>query len=336
MNTGNEPSGGIRDAGALVASLSGEDRVRLTTRLRDLSRLKPYRFFGDLVLDWMVIALAWYVGRAGTGAVVYLIVVVVIASRQHALAVLMHDVCHGRLLRNQKAAEWVSDLFLAFPLFIRTAQFRLTHLAHHRYLNSDWDPDLAVKRMSPGDWTFPMSRPRLCILLCRDLLGNGLIQNFRRILRFSGMSGGLKAPAGTSAKLMRVAYYVLAVFAITRAGLWLEFLVFWLVPMMTVLPFTLRLRSIADHFGLVDDRSELTSARNMLLPWWERFLIAPHNISVHLVHHLFPSIPYHNLLDAHRFLGTLELYERQAPSSRTFFGFGRGSLLRDLVARKET
>src|SRR5262245_37009583 len=72
--------------------------------IKTLSRPNTPMAVYHLLEIWGVIALAWYcsvvvwpTASGATGLIVYLVVVTVIASRQHALMVLTHDGIHKRL-----------------------------------------------------------------------------------------------------------------------------------------------------------------------------------------------------------------------------------------------
>lgn len=85
----------------------------------------------------------------------------------------------------------------------------------------------------------------------------------------------------------------------------------WLVPMFFVLPVLLRLRALAEHFAL-PRKHVLNETRTVRPPWWERLLIVPHNISMHLEHHLFPYVPWFRLPELHDRLMQVDTYRSNA------------------------
>jgi fatty acid desaturase len=74
---------------------------------------------------------------------------------------------------------------------------------------------------------------------------------------------------------------------------------FWLLPLALGLPF-LRLYLLSEHTGCSEDDDGLTNTRTTVSLWPVRFLMW--NLPYHAEHHLFPSIPFHQLPAAHRFL----------------------------------
>jgi fatty acid desaturase len=78
-----------------------------------------------------------------------------------------------------------------------------------------------------------------------------------------------------------------------------QYLVLWVLPLVTVVQAILRLRAIAEHGATTDFSSPLSAARTNLGPAWLRWLIFPHNVSYHIEHHLYASVPMHNLPRLH-------------------------------------
>jgi fatty acid desaturase len=91
---------------------------------------------------------------------------------------------------------------------------------------------------------------------------------------------------------------MLAVFA--WAGHLVQYLVLWILPLVTVVQAILRLRAISEHGGTTDFSSPLTAARTNLAPAWLAWLIFPHHVNYHIEHHLYASVPHYHLRELHR------------------------------------
>ena len=128
----------------------------------------------------------------------------------------------------------------------------------------------------------------------------------------------------------RLGYYALAATLITLSGGWPTVLLFWIVPFISILPAILRARILAEHHGL-PRTNDLTHSRNYHVTLLERMLIAPHNIHLHVVHHVFPAIPCYNVALAHELLKEIPEYVSGAAESDTILSPGRLSVLRDLT-----
>jgi fatty acid desaturase len=101
------------------------------------------------LLDWLVIAAAIYVAELFDFLPLYAATIIIIASRQHALGVIAHEAIHWPKDRLQTVAIFTMKYLCAWPILMHFDAFREIHLAHHRYLNSDSDPDFV--RNQPQD-----------------------------------------------------------------------------------------------------------------------------------------------------------------------------------------
>jgi len=310
--------------------LSSTKKQVLRDKVKELRNLKPWIIVSHLVIDWFIILAACILSIRFLPWQFYFIPVIIVASRQHALLVIMHDAVHFTFSKYYKFSDFITNVFAAYPLFITTENFRLSHLLHHRFLNSNMDPDLNVKKMNPEDWTFPKTKIQIVKLISKEIFGGGVIEIFRKLKRFSLKNSYDKEGKFNSNIYLRVAYYVVLIGFLYKFDLFKEYFIFWLLPMLLVLPLILRLRSIGDHFGL-PGTDELNSARNLIIPWWQKFLFAPHNIGMHVVHHIYPSIPYYNLLKANDFMLGMEEYKQVVHQNTSILGFSKGGVLYDLA-----
>jgi fatty acid desaturase len=132
----------------------------------------------------------------------------------------------------------------------------------------------------------------------------------------------------------RVAYYAALIGLITLLGAWPPVLLLWFVPIMTLLPAILHLRSVSEHFGLPGGH-ELANARNVHTSFWERWLLAPHGIHRHLDHHLFPYVPFYRLAELHDILRDDADYRRLAYENGAYLFGGTHPVVQDLVGSRE-
>ena len=133
--------------------------------LRDLIALKPLRGYSAIALQWMIVAGAIAIAELAGWWPVTICAIVVIATRQHALAVLMHDAAHYLISRNKRVNDIVSGVFLSLPILTSTSRYRRHHLLHHRYVNTEQDPDLE-------NTVCPPDRFSLLRQLFADLIGS--------------------------------------------------------------------------------------------------------------------------------------------------------------------
>src|SRR5678816_2545807 len=106
-----------------------------------------------------------------------------------------------------------------------------------------------------------------------------------------------------------IAFHVLALAVAAGTGYLVEYLVLWVLPLVTVVQAILRLRAIAEHGATTDFSSPLTAARTNLAPAWLAWLIFPHQVNYHIEHHLYASVPHYNLPRLHRELKSRGILE---------------------------
>lgn len=311
--------------------------TRLSTKpnlmdvVRRYSRLRVWRSARAIAFDWFIIAVCFAAAIRFPHPAVWIVAGIVITGRQHALLVLMHEGAHFRLHPRRAVNDWIGDWLLAFPFLVSTRGYRNNHIAHHSHLNTDADPDW-VRKLAHADWDLPKTKWMLAGVLLRDFFGGGMLDQLRSIGHLRGEKRAARAsePGSRSRTLGRTAYYAIVAAAVTAASLWIPVLVLWFLPAFILLPVVLRIRSIAEHFALPGE-TEFNSSRNYLGPWWERAFFTPHNVGYHLDHHLFPSIPFYNLPDFHRFLNRDRQYRRFAYHNDSLFRPTGFSVMNDVV-----
>jgi fatty acid desaturase len=320
-------------AGGLVLTRQG-----MSQHVAVLAKLNSARFVADLGFSWLLI-----VGAAalaiGTGHwVAWLAAMFVIATRQHALGVLMHDGTHYRAFASKRLNDAVCDLFCALPVGMLTSRYRHEHLKHHRTPNTDVDP-YWVDFKHDDTWHWPKPPAAAAWVFARDLLGLNSSRWGRVQWRWSPWINHFsrrdaKGPMPTTgAERLRIyLFHAVVLGALVYTGAWLEFALLWLLPLMTLVPAMVRLRTIAEHL-LLSDRDEIEASRHTDGTWFERWSIAPYNINVHIAHHLFPAVPYYNLPALHRELMKDPRYAERAAINRGYLGFGPGWMLGQIVRR---
>jgi fatty acid desaturase len=282
--------------------------------LKRLSILQSWRTAAALVLDWAVIAAAIAVSQWAQHPLIYVLAVVIIGGRMHGFAVLIHDFAHYRFLNGRKQlSDWICDLFLAFPVLTTVGSYRDNHLAHHRYTNSEGDPDWTFK-LGKRKFTFPKHwQEGVLDLLSYLVIVGSIIDIFGIVHR---LRNAPKPPR--SYRLIRLGYYVIAAAMFTLLGIWTDVLLYWIVPFLTTFFLFMHIRSVAEHFGSMDYSDELGGTRTVLPHFWERGFFAPHNVNFHLEHHLYPSVPFYNLPQLHRALMANPAYASRAHNTHGY------------------
>lgn len=261
-----------------------------------------------IALDWALIFGSIALALHWPNALTFVAAQLVVASRQHALFLIMHEATHYLLTKNRAWNDRISNYLAAWPVGFSTERYRLRHWHHHRYLNTDRDPDWFRKKTDPT-WQFPMRPARYWQTTLPHLLGKGV-----REMVYAFLALGVNRSDLSRA----LPYYGAIILALTWFGAWKAFALYWLLPYFTVLPLLHRVRNATDHLA-VPKSHLLDGTRNVVGSRIGAFFFAPHGGSLHLVHHLYPFIPTYRLEEAHAFLLRNESYAHFAHENETYF-----------------
>jgi fatty acid desaturase len=230
----------------------------------------------------------------------YIFAVMLIGARQLGLAILMHDAAHGALHPNTKINDWVGEWLCAAPVGAQLASYRAYHIKHHRFTETQDDPDLALSA------PFPISLGSLWRKIVRDLTGQTFFKQ-----RIAQIFGGRKPGEVVNASVGRFVAINAALFtALALAGYWWAYPALWIVPMATWLPLVTRLRNIAEHACVGAQADPFTHARTTLANPIERLLIAPFWVHYHAEHHVFMHVPCYRLPALHDVLMNKDYWSR--------------------------
>ena len=267
--------------------------------LRDLLRMRDWRSWLSIAVDWAIIAAAMALVVLRPNALTVVLALFVIGGRQLGLAVLMHEAAHRTLLKDRRRNDFAGNWLCAYPIWSDLYPYRPYHLQHHAKTWTADDPDL------PLAMPFPVTRASMRRKIWRDLSGQTGWKRLRATARRDlGLSRGRvkrNFDAGLEA-LRGVAITNVALLgALALLGHPALYLL-WVGAWLTTYSLAMRLRSIAEH-GMVPDAADpLRNTRTTLARWWERLLLAPNRVNYHLEHHLVMTVPHYNLPRMHRLL----------------------------------
>jgi fatty acid desaturase len=233
--------------------------------------------------------------------------VILIGTRQHALFVIAHDAAHYLLYEDRKLNDFVGRA-AATVQGLSMCTYRVIHRLHHNNLYTELDPDTALHG------GYPRGKAYLAKKLLKDLTG---FTAWKTYAYFLGGAPALNTSTNvairplddTSEKLRRdaksdrnvvIAFHVATLAFFAWSGFLVQYLVLWVLPLVTVVQAILRLRAIAEHGATTDFSSPLTAARTNLLPAWLAWLVFPHHVNYHIEHHLYASVPHYHLPALHR------------------------------------
>ncbi len=262
--------------------------------LRALCKPDPVRFLLVLAFAWFTIAVAISLATYADNIFVTIAVVFFIGTRQNILGLLMHEQCH-RLAFRSKKGDLIANFFACYPLFLTLEDYRRIHLAHHHKYFTSGDPDF--RRKQGKEWTFPQKCRYLLRSFFLDITGIGFI----RMIRGKTAASAKKSKTGFSS-ILRLSYYLTFAILFTVTGTWTQFLLFWFLPLITVMQVIVRWGAICEHkYNLINP--SIPESTPIIIPrWWEALMLPNLNFTFHVHHHWFPQIPFSKLPIAHRIL----------------------------------
>jgi fatty acid desaturase len=272
--------------------------------VRRLSVLTPLRGGLHVAFEWAVVFATIAIAQKLRNPLAYVLAVLIVGSRQHAMLILMHEAVHFRLFKNKRLNEIVGEVFLAWPCLVSMRAFGKNHLAHHRHLNTAEDPDIKRKRNDP-EWRFPMPRSRLNWIMLKQFTGLGFVY---LVKVFHSLDKNTDDET-TRYKMARFGFYFAIAAIIIYAGVFKLFLMYWAVPFLTWLMFIFRIRTMSEH-PKVERTSAYSTSLEYKLGLIERMLVTPKYAFYHMEHHSYPSVPFYRLPQLHRALVANERFRR--------------------------
>ncbi len=313
------------------------DRKKFKDEIQRLSKVNPYRSMVAIFTQWVIIITAAALAIWSAHWAVYVLAMIIIATRQHAFGILMHDACHFRLFPNKKVNDMLTDLLVSFHLGASTSLYRKWHYPHHRYTNTDRDPEVMGEKSDPDTWRWPNSKRHMVKVFLKDIFGLNILK-MAGIMTIWSPWPRIFLPSNTPSgipkreKIALVLFTIAGIAALIYFNLWLEYLILWVLTSLTFFNVIFKFRSFSEHKA-VGNQHELNSTRTTLPNWLERFFIAPLNVNYHLEHHLFPSVPFYNLPQLHRLLMKESVFRREGEIAHTYLGPHRNSVVNELTVK---
>lgn len=267
------------------------EKILTGPELRSLSLRSDARGAARFGLHLLLLAAGiWAVSRSGPWTL--LPAMLFLGVVQAALFAPIHETMHMTAFRSRRlntVAGWLAGC----PSLLNWHFYMAFHLAHHRHTQDpDRDPELTTLPPSTLDaylWrvmALPYWHTRLTVL--RD--------GWRGDLSAYPYITERAAPKVIrSLRWMSVAMLGGTALSAALVSPWAP-LLFWIGPQMLGQPF-LRLYLLTEHTLCTMDDNGLTNTRTTVTNWAMRLLMW--NMPFHTEHHLYPSIPFHRLPEAH-------------------------------------
>ena len=213
----------------------------------------------------------------------YLIAFFLMARGHVCLNILGHEAAH-RLLFSSRRLNDVVGRVMSYSSYTAMLAYRRAHFAHHRDEMGPDEPDLSLYA------GYPIPRDSWRRKLRRDATGNSAYKNFKG-LWYSLRHGRVEAR------------YILVV-QVAMLGASIAFMrplayVVWIVSWSTLWKVSNRLRSIAEHGGMVRSKDRRLTTHVIRQTPLARYWMVPYNTGWHLAHHVDMGVPWRNLPRLH-------------------------------------
>ena len=260
--------------------------VRSTlTALVDLSALLALAIGGGVAHHVLPAAAAW---------AVTVVVVLVIGRFGRAQECLVHEASHRNWQRNGKLNDILANVLAGYPTASQVGGYRRQHVIHHAHLGSPEDPDIQ----------------RYEEFKLEELTGLGgwkLVKAIgRRLPRYNW---GWYTTIGTNPVTMALTgSWFLVVFGLVAVvagpGVAVVAWLHWLAGYALVLPVIRMIGEAEEHRYLAGDTVFNATISN--IGWAQRWIVHPHGDGYHSLHHLWSSVPHHQLPRMHEALAEID------------------------------
>ncbi len=215
----------------------------------------------------------------------YLIAFVLMTRGHVCLNILAHEAAHRLLFTNRKLNDNVGRWLLAYPTYQAMLAYRRVHFAHHRDEMGPDEPDLALYA------GYPIPKDSWHRKLKRDAIGNSASKNFRALGR------AIRSRQREALEILAVQTVMLGASLVFMRPL---AYVVWILSWSTLWKVSNRLRSIAEHGGMVRSKDRRLTTHVIRQSRLARFWMVPYNTGWHLAHHVDIGVPFQNLPALHR------------------------------------
>jgi fatty acid desaturase len=261
-----------------------------------------------LLFEWSAIVVIIYINQFSQPIWFSIVSVILIGTRIHALGILMHEASHFNLFTNRTWNDLITKIFITTPFFVSLDAYRKSHQLHHQYSLTEKDPTHTRKSGVPV-FAFPKKAPRsLAWELIKITLGYGVYLTICDLVRNRRQRSKKKSRLKSSLNII-IASAVL--FYFLRSPFQNLFIIFWLLPTLTILPVLNYWRTISEHSAVNAVEPTRSVVYGPILKW----LLTPYNVNYHLEHHLFPKKSWFKLYR----LSSLE--KKQLAVGHTTYGF---------------
>lgn len=282
----------------IIKTGSPELEAKVKAQVRSFVGPKPMLFVKNLIAAWVVIIAAIAIAIWSQNIIVSLLAIFIVGTRQNLLGLLVHEQVHKLGIRG-RTGDLITNLFAGYPLAVLSVEgYAQVHLAHHKYFYTEKDQDYA--RKSGPEWSIPMSRKQLVKIFLKDILGLSFLQLLRSKKPDAKLVRDEFRRSQPTPSWVRPLFWIAVAAVLILTNSWVYFLLYWIIPALTVGQGIVRLGALSEHKYNVESTDLNDSTHLIELSWWEQALLPNLNFTLHHYHHMYPGLSFSVLPAVHQ------------------------------------
>lgn len=279
-------------------------------RIKELYARNNYRGMLSILESFIWIAVGVLASQT-LGWPGWIIAVLIIGTRQRALASLLHEAAHGTLFKSKRLNFTLGRVLCGWTVLQSFDSYRKSHvLTHHPYIGElAHDPDYTYM-VDSGVYDNVSRTSFLWLFLISPALGRLIPQYILHLIR-ERLGKALQTPSERGEVLLIIAFHLLILLSSYSMGIITDVLLLWFLPFLIVYPLVGWYSELAEHFPMMSAEFSGRSffSRNRYAGPIEKMFIGMHGDNYHLTHHLLPGIPHWNLAKATKILRENETFK---------------------------
>ena len=271
---------------------SKSQNILSTIKLKHLNVRSNREGLIQLAGNLSIMGISGYLWITGANWIIKLPALIIYGFSLAAMFAPLHECCHRTAFANNALNDliaWWAGVLSGY----NSTFYRRYHKWHHRYTQIEGkDPELEdpkpnniqeyLAEISSYNWWLGKFKTHYHV-------ATGKMENCPYIAEDARDS------VIRSTRLQLAVYGVAIAISLGFQQPW--FITLWLLPLAVGQPI-LRFILLAEHTGCSNDNNPLTNTRTTLTWFPVKFMMW--NMPYHAEHHLYPSIPFHALLQAHQ------------------------------------
>lgn len=277
-------------------------------QITELHKLDNWHGIAQILEDWFWIGISiscsimlWHILNSVLAFLFYCCTVIVIGARQRGLRVNNHQATHKALAKNKLLNFFLGTVCASWLALESFTGYNDSHNSrangHHVNLGTAHDVDhMAV--VKTGLYKSGVTKDDVHHYLLSIPLQTP------KYLKFLLFNRILNPHENLWERAIRLVYFIAIASVLIYFGYGIEFALYWLIPLLTTANWIGSFIQLAEHYPLIAtaEQVDIYLSRNRILSPVLNFFVGTHQEGYHLIHHLYPKLPFWNMKKAHQIL----------------------------------